>query len=155
MPGRSFADVLDATVAGEMRQVPPPRAPPPACSRTEPLTGAAYPWWPGAARFARADAGTGTPRPRPMPLPTPRVSRTLTPPQRAALDALRQAGACELSGGCSEADLKRAFRRLARRLHPDAHPWADGSAASELAAAFGRVREAYETLLGAVVRPIP
>jgi curved DNA-binding protein CbpA len=39
-------------------------------------------------------------------------------------------------------DIKRAYRRLARRLHPDINP-GDGIAAAQ----FRKVAEAYETLV--------
>jgi molecular chaperone DnaJ len=42
----------------------------------------------------------------------------------------------------SDNDIKRAYRRLARRLHPDINP-GDGAAAAQ----FRKVAEAYETLI--------
>jgi molecular chaperone DnaJ len=47
-----------------------------------------------------------------------------------------------LSQGASESDIKRAYRRLARRLHPDINP---GDRAAE--ARFRQIVEAYETLI--------
>src|SRR5215813_13622741 len=44
--------------------------------------------------------------------------------------------------GASESDIKRAYRRLARRFHPDINP---GDRAAE--ARFRQILEAYETLI--------
>src|SRR4029079_9335687 len=47
-----------------------------------------------------------------------------------------------LQQGASEADIRRAYRRLARRFHPDINP---GDRAAE--ARFREILEAYETLI--------
>lgn len=47
-----------------------------------------------------------------------------------------------IARGASAADIKRAYRRLARRLHPDINP-GDGEAAER----FRQVSDAYETLM--------
>jgi molecular chaperone DnaJ len=47
-----------------------------------------------------------------------------------------------LSHGASESDIKRAYRRLARRFHPDINP---GDRTAE--ARFRQILEAYETLI--------
>ena len=44
--------------------------------------------------------------------------------------------------GATESDIKRAYRRLARRFHPDINP---GDRAAE--ARFRQILEAYETLI--------
>ena len=44
--------------------------------------------------------------------------------------------------GASEADIKRAYRRLARRFHPDINP---GDRMAE--ARFRQILDAYETLI--------
>src|SRR5512134_2491493 len=44
--------------------------------------------------------------------------------------------------GASESDIKRAYRRLARRFHPDINP---GDRTAE--ARFRQILEAYETLI--------
>ena len=47
-----------------------------------------------------------------------------------------------LSHGATESDIKRAYRRLARRFHPDINP---GDRTAE--ARFRQILEAYETLI--------
>src|SRR3954470_4265769 len=47
-----------------------------------------------------------------------------------------------LEQGASESDIKRAYRRLARRFHPDINP---GDHTAE--ARFRQILEAYETLV--------
>jgi molecular chaperone DnaJ len=47
-----------------------------------------------------------------------------------------------LEHGASESDIKRAYRRLARRFHPDINP-GDGTAEAR----FRQILEAYETLI--------
>src|SRR5919204_4134548 len=47
-----------------------------------------------------------------------------------------------LAPGASSADIKRAYRRLARRYHPGINPGDRGAEAM-----FARISEAYETLV--------
>src|SRR5215467_2449959 len=47
-----------------------------------------------------------------------------------------------ISHGATESDIKRAYRRLARRFHPDINP---GDHAAETR--FRQILEAYETLI--------
>ncbi len=73
--------------------------------------------------------------------------RQLTPEQQAALDTLASAAREPLESSFDHGTLKHAFRRAARRLHPDAHPDAEGAARRQLEAAFAAARDAYLTLL--------
>ena len=75
-----------------------------------------------------------------------RPRRVLTPVQCAALDTLRRSGA-RLADDFDRAELKSAFRELARGLHPDMHPQASAAERGWLAAAFNDAREAYLALL--------
>jgi len=81
--------------------------------------------------------------------PQPRLERPrrrLSAGQQDALDILRHAGAYDLRSDYFASELKAAFRRLARQLHPDRHPGADGATRARLASAFHQVREAYRAL---------
>jgi len=68
----------------------------------------------------------------------------------AARPAPARAAACRLLGIDEDADLetvKRAYRRLARALHPDLQPDADGARRRQLEARFAEVTAAYEALV--------
>jgi DnaJ-class molecular chaperone len=71
----------------------------------------------------------------------------LTAAERVALDALRSLGADTLDESFTTLDLKRAFRALALRYHPDRHPSGSPDQHRALAQAFARVHESYRTLL--------
>jgi hypothetical protein len=82
----------------------------------------------------------GAPPPRVM-----RPRRPLTARQAAALARFRANGA-DLLDDFLGWELKMAFKRLARALHPDKHPDADAAQRRQLALEFAAVREAYEIL---------
>jgi curved DNA-binding protein CbpA len=65
------------------------------------------------------------------------------PPNLARADA---AAALELPRGASPTQARRAFRRLALRLHPDRHPTAPPEERARLAERFARVAAAYRQL---------
>jgi len=72
-------------------------------------------------------------------------------PARARLADPRRAGALQLLGVDDTADLdaiKRAYRRLARALHPDLQPGADALRRQALERRFAEVTAAYEALTG-------
>lgn len=66
----------------------------------------------------------------------------LPPALQAAVETLRAAGAV-LPDCCTSADLRRAFRQLARVYHPDRHPKGSPREHARLAATFSDVRAAY------------
>jgi hypothetical protein len=78
--------------------------------------------------------------------PQSRPRRVLNARMRTALDALRAAGAVDLADDFFPAELKAAFRRLARSTHPDMHPRASEYEQRCLVARFLEIREAYRLL---------
>ena len=52
-----------------------------------------------------------------------------------------------VSREASEQDIKKAFRRLARELHPDLHPLATDEERRDLEVRFAEVAAAYKTLV--------
>ncbi|MCC7000166.1 MAG: DnaJ domain-containing protein [Deltaproteobacteria bacterium] len=59
-------------------------------------------------------------------------------------EALRRLG---LSPSASQLEIKQAFRRLARTLHPDTHPRADAPTRRRLEQRFAEVAGAYREAL--------
>lgn len=75
--------------------------------------------------------------------------RLTTAQEREALARLRRLGADDLGPTLATTDLKRAFRELARRYHPDSHPDLNGEASARFAAMFAEAADAYRTLVRA------
>lgn len=69
----------------------------------------------------------------------------LTAQERRALDRLLLLGAC-LDEGFSAEELRREYRALALRLHPDRHASAPASDRAALAEAFARATASYRCL---------
>jgi DnaJ-like protein len=80
----------------------------------------------------------GRPRARDRQTPAPR-----SPLASARLEALLTLG---LTEGSSFVDVRAAFKRLARRYHPDLHPSADAATKATLGQQFARIAHAYQTL---------
>jgi len=99
------------------------------------------------------------PRHLPPPLvpPAPSTSRTqrriLSPRHQRALDALIGFGA-NLHPDFTEAELRSAFRSLARCYHPDRHPGSDAAESGRLARIFARLADHYRELLAVTHTPI-
>jgi len=74
--------------------------------------------------------------------------RLLTAAQRSALDVLRASGAPNLDDSFTAVELRRAYRGLALRWHPDRHAHASPSDRARLAGTFARVTDAYRLLAG-------
>ncbi|MET0413695.1 MAG: DnaJ domain-containing protein [Polyangiaceae bacterium] len=51
-----------------------------------------------------------------------------------------------LAEGSSFVEVRAAFKRLARRFHPDLHPSADAATKASLGRQFSRIALAYQTL---------
>jgi curved DNA-binding protein CbpA len=78
--------------------------------------------------------------------------RTLSRVQRRAFDALNALGA-RLSPDFGLQELRREYRRLAYRLHPDRHHERGDVERERLAHAFGEATNHYRDLLAAVDEP--
>jgi hypothetical protein len=102
-------------------------------------------------------------QPRTAPLPADvrfTTSRTMAPPvasrvpslnaeARRALAELNDLGAA-LGENVTAVEARRAFRRLARRYHPDRHPGSDEHARAVLARRFAAVCDHYRVLLAEI-----
>ena len=76
----------------------------------------------------------------------PRALRRLSAAQRQALECLRGFGAESLDDSFEDADVRSAYRALARRFHPDRYPEAGEDEREYLSHAFARIAEAYRQL---------
>jgi hypothetical protein len=77
--------------------------------------------------------------------PTLRVS---TPREREAVLTLERLGV-HVGAGTTLADLKRGYRALARRFHPDVHPQVSGQERGRLESLFAEASQAYRVLVAA------
>jgi hypothetical protein len=59
-----------------------------------------------------------------------------------------------VSSGVSADDIREAFRRKARDIHPDRHPHADAASRTQLARDFDRAREARDILVRYTLDPL-
>jgi hypothetical protein len=104
-----------------------------------------------SASFEDALAYSSPPRREPRtwagPPATPRTP--LSPGERRALVALNALGA-DLGDELSIGALRRAFRRLARRYHPDRHPGSSVAERERLSRAFVEATEHYRVLSAAI-----
>jgi len=86
---------------------------------------------------------------QPQPQPAPRAVRVLNDAQRRELDSLRRSGAA-LGSDFTVAELRREYRKLARRFHPDSHPGCAPSVAESLSREFAAVTSSYQRLLASI-----
>jgi hypothetical protein len=90
----------------------------------------------------------------PPTAPSPRAPRrSLSPGHQRALDALIGFGV-DLDADFTEAELRSAFRALARRYHPDRHPGSDASENRRLAGVFSGLADHYRALLAVTRAPL-
>jgi hypothetical protein len=80
---------------------------------------------------------------------TERVHRSLTDTQSRALQTLRSLGAA-LASDFTAADLRREYRKLARRLHPDSHPGCSRAESESFARQFALATDSYQRLLASI-----
>ena len=78
-----------------------------------------------------------------------RIQRTLTDTQSRALHTLRQLGA-ELASDFTSTDLRREYRKLARRLHPDSHPGCSPAELQHLSRQFTLATDSHQQLLASI-----
>ena len=98
----------------------------------------------------RTSAGAPVPPAAPAPAARPRSTfvpsrRVLTVAEQRALDRLLLLGA-RLDDQFSADDLRREYRKLALRLHPDRHATAPAADRAVLAEAFARATASYRCL---------
>lgn len=143
--GATFAEVLDRTLANwPLRRETPPRYARHA-SFVGSLDGPAV--WIHATPYARLAAARNVSPPAvtaPSPRP-PRPPRVMTAAQRDAARRFTELGA-DLPADFTDEELRRAFRALARRWHPDRHPGASPAEHARLARTFAAVMTAYRCL---------
>jgi hypothetical protein len=151
-----FVDILDAHL-GE-RPGPTPVTTTAAASRPAEVYHLPFlhTWNGPAAAGVPKRAISADPRPAPPARETTRAETTprkprrvphrLTPAQQTALRELLACGA-ELHDDFTADDLRRTFRSLAQRYHPDRHPGAADDEHRRLATTFARVNEGYRVLL--------
>jgi hypothetical protein len=138
--GQAFVDVLDAMLDGyESHAAAAPRRPAAVATLS-------HYWIPQGLQ--RAQAPAAAPRPG-----RARPHRTLSMKHQDALDTLLGLGA-RLDQDYTDGELRRAFRTLALRYHPDRHVDAGDAERAHLAALFARAHAAYELLKTATPRTL-
>jgi hypothetical protein len=160
----TFAEVLDAHLTGweTVVETPVPAVPRPSLST--PATVLDPSFWTlrtrqtsidGSSRVANAVtsrsrlASTESPRRRTVALPSPperQSTHPLSAAQQAAFRDLVAHGA-DLPDDFSAADLRRAFRSLARRYHPDTQASRGVEVQAALARHFVSISRSYRVLL--------
>ena len=85
---------------------------------------------------------------RPAERALPLLTR-LTADEQRALGLLNDLGA-DLTGTPSSSDLRRAYRRLARRYHPDRHPGSGQAEQVRLSRLFAQLTDGYRVLAAAL-----
>jgi hypothetical protein len=90
----------------------------------------------------------GRPRARDRQSVPHRARASQSPAPHAPVSSARQEAllALGLAEGSSFSDVRAAFKRLARRFHPDLHPSADTATKALLGQQFSRIALAYQTL---------
>jgi DnaJ-class molecular chaperone len=73
----------------------------------------------------------------------------LTPEGRRAIEVLNALGA-HLTGSPSRIEVRRAFRTLARRYHPDRHTGRNAGDLALLARSFAAATDAYRRLIAEI-----
>ena len=100
--------------------------------------------------FERPRPATHAPTPAHAPSPT--KPARLSAREMRSLAALNDLGA-GLGNNLSSSSLRRAFRQLARRYHPDRHPGSSVAEQQRLARLFAEATEHYRVLTAALAGP--
>ena len=104
----------------------------------------------GALMVLPADSRRAAPEPPPRPASGTRTesayAEALVPTEAALLMQARVL--LGVANGAAAEVVKRAYRKRARELHPDAHPGASAARVRQLGAQFSAIHEAYRTLVG-------
>ena len=160
MPGLTFADALDAALGSERLDAPVPPSGAPFTSRH------ANPFLFATATNRRTTrdyvdmgrrATSCAPAHSTSDVPTnesceakgattARAQRLLTDAQTLALETLRDLGAA-LTADFTVVELRREYRRLVRRVHPDSHPGSSRMEAERLSRQFAAATDSYQRLL--------
>jgi hypothetical protein len=138
----AFADVLDAKV-GALPHIPSSQCE----SRGRPMTPPLLHFSGAPFRFAWTPYASMAPR------PAKRACRStpLTATEQRALGVLNDLGA-DLDEAMSLAELRHAFRSLARQHHPDRHPDSTDDEKVRLARLFATVTDHYRLLTASLSR---
>jgi hypothetical protein len=143
--GKAFVDVLDDLLDGPAGHAGRPAPPPFPGGFQDRVATHSYFWFEQGLKASAAVpplAGTVADR---APEPPPRPRRTLSPRQQQALDVLVGLGG-RLESDFTPDDLRRVYRTLARRYHPDGNPGCSDVEKAQLASQFARAHDAYEHL---------
>lgn len=87
---------------------------------------------------------------RPRPPGAPRLVRIGSAEQREAAEVFERLGGPRLGPVVFEDALRRAYRVLARRWHPDAHPACRPDERRRLTSAFAELTAAYRRLMAGI-----
>ncbi len=151
--GATFAEVLDEFLQPHLAAAHAPQQPAPA--RPAPanpfLFSAAYQrgTWSLPKEYVGATAPHAASGVTRSTVSAARPPRRLTAGQQRSFDALIEFGAA-LPADFSAQELRAAFRALARRYHPDRHPFADAGEVTVLSRQFTAITGHYELLRSAL-----
>ena len=136
-----FQDLLASKLAGVQDRAPRRTSGPIRTRPFEPQITGQF-GWAQAGRLMAHLYGSGSQTPHSQ---RRKAVCVLTPRQRDALSVLRQLGA-RLDDHFDPVQLRKAYREMARALHPDRHPGANAQHRQRLNARFSALCEAYRAL---------
>ena len=160
VPGFTFADALDAALGTEpLNPLVPPSGTPFTSRHANPFLFATATYrrpsrdYVDAGRRGASCAPAHSPSDAPTnqscaaaTVTTARTQPVLTDAQMRALETLRGLGAV-LTDDFTAAELRREYRRLVRRVHPDSHPGSSRMEAERLSRQCAAATDSYQRLL--------